>query len=309
MIKKITLTNKQQILLKALLAISSFFLTYILSYRFKELWILIGASLSLIISTFIIIKYLNVKSIDKTNLIISLLISIYTIKVLLSFCSNNLQVTGLFGVLAIPSLTTIIYIFINKYWKNIKDFFKRLTKSEKLYLKIVMILATLGTITLTYFTTAFTKPISNSEVVKYDVIYTSDTGTLTEDNAYININHKENDIRQPLFGVFSLPFAIPAKITSEFLFFLPNAYEICLTLMQFFLTTITTILIARMLKLEEKDKPYLYTLFSCSFTYILFNLVLEQYVIALFYLILALYVHFEKKIKDINYFYVPANGT
>ena len=305
----IKITNKKQILLKIIIAISSFFLTYILSNRFKESWILIGAISSFIISTFIIIKYLNIKTINKIYLIISLLISSYTIKILLSFCNNNLLTNNILGILSLPVLTTIVYLFIYKYWSKIKDFFKSLTKSEKLYLKIIIIIATILAIFISYTTTAFTKPIYNKEIAEYDVIYTSDTGILTKNNAYINVSHKESDIRQPLFGVFSLPFSIPAKIASEFLFFIPNAYEMCLMIMQFLLTTITTIMIGRMLNLEEKDKKYLYILFSCSFPYILFNIVLEQYTIALFYLILALYVHFEKKLKGINYYYIPATGT
>ncbi|MBQ9011147.1 MAG: hypothetical protein IJ093_00665, partial [Bacilli bacterium] len=108
----------------------------------------------------------------------------------------------------------------------------------------------------------------------------------------------------------ALHFSIPAKILGDVFFFFPNdyAYEIILTIGQYILLAITTIMLGRMLKLSEDDKKYFYLLISCSFPYILFSFLLEQYVIALFYLILTFYYHWSKPEKT-NYLYIGAVGT
>ena len=99
---------------------------------------------------------------------------------------------------------------------------------------------------------------------------------MSQNDAFLNVSYDENDIRQPLFGIFSMPFAIIAKFISKFIFLVPidYAYEAVMTIIQFILATITTIMIGRLLNLEEKDKKYLYLLFNISFPYLLFNLVI-----------------------------------
>jgi hypothetical protein len=66
-------------------------------------------------------------------------------------------------------------------------------------------------------------------------------------------------------------------------------------------------MLSKLLSLNEKDKIYFYTLFSISFPYLIFNIVLEQYVIGLFYLILTIYMY--KESKSINYAYLGGVST
>ena len=77
---------------------------------------------------------------------------------------------------------------------------------------------------------------------------------------------------------------------------------------QIILLGISVILITRMVESEEKNKPFLFALFSLSFPYIVFGLILEQYVISLFYLVLCLYSYFYKK-DEMNYSFLGATGT
>ena len=125
----------------------------------------------------------------------------------------------------------------------------------------------------------------------------------------MNAANPENDIRQPLFGVFALPFGLIARIISEFIIFLPQnlSYGTAMMFIQFMIVGFTNIMIVRLLNLKEKDKKYLYLLFSISFPYLIFTIVVEQYVVALFYLILSLYIY--NCSNKTNYSYIASVGT
>ena len=144
----------------------------------------------------------------------------------------------------------------------------------------------------------------------YDIIYTSDNGYISNFDSWANLENGENDIRQPLFALFALPIAIPCHIASELLFFVPNsfAYLTLMSIVQDLLLAITTILISRMIKIREQDKKYLFLLFSLSFPYVLFGLVLEQYTVSLFYVIATIYYYFKNR-EEVNYLYLGAVGT
>lgn len=301
--------------LKILICISCFFLTILVSTRFRMQTVILGALLSLYLAILILLKKEITVFTNKKKLIISSILSCYIMKVFLSF--YNVTINGIsniynvninicksfFGILALPALIFFVYKFIEIIIPTIKKFLTNLTNVEKDYIKIIFIVSIILSFFTIYTTTAFTKPND------IDVIYTSDSLDLLIKDVYFNVSHNENDIRQPLFGIFALPFGVIAKIISEFIFFVPNdyAYEFVMTVLQFFITTITTILIARLLKIEEKDKKYLYILFSFSFPYIIFNLVLEQYVISLFYLILTIYLYYNY--DGLNYAYIGATGS
>lgn len=68
------------------------------------------------------------------------------------------------------------------------------------------------------------------------------------------------------------------------------------------------LLVMKMLKLKDRDKLFFILLGFSGFTIILFSFVLEQYITALFYLILTIYI-WKKGYFKINYFYVTAVGT
>lgn len=303
-------------LLKLLIACSFPVLTLILSNRFHIINAIVGSIYSLVIAILIMFgNNINIKVINKKYMIITTIISSYMMKYFLSFFNYTIKViseyfkintdiiNGIFGILALPSLVFIVYKFIEVVIPQINEFIITLTNVEKKYIRIIFSIAVILSIFTIYTTTAFTKPDA------IDVIYTTDSADLLYKDVYFNVSHTENDIRQPLFGFFALPFSVLAKIISEFIFFVPKnfEYEFVMVILQFLTTTITTILIARLLKLEEKDKKWLYMLFSFSFPYLIFNLVLEQYCIALFYLILTIYSFYNY--EGVNYAYIGATGT
>ena len=307
---------RKEKLLKALIVISCPVLTIILSTRFYITGVIIGAAFSLLISIFIMFgNNMRITKVNKRKCILSTIISCYMMKVFLSFYNFTIQeiaknsnigiyiIETILGICSLPVVIFIVYKFIDIFIPKIKIFFMNLSGAEIEYLHIILIVSIIVSFFTIHSTTAFTKPGN------IDVIYTSDSFDMLIKDVYCNVSHNENDIRQPLFGFFSLPFGILARLISEFVFFVPDnyEYEFVMTIFQFLITTITTILIARLLKVEEKDKKYIYILFSFSFPYIVFNLVLEQYVIALFYLILTIYMFCNN--DGTNYAYIGATGT
>lgn len=287
--------------------------------------------LSLICSIFICFKFLKNIKFQKKKYIISLLLALYSMKLYTQFYNELLpgiigflqnRVNNSFLTLCIGKLNVVIftaaafglaifiYFFIEKILPHIINFYKKLEKHEKNYLLIIIIIGIITAFFVTNVTTAFSMPKNEVWYDVYDVIYTADNGSIVLDDAYYKINHPENDIRQPLFGIAAFPFALIAKLTSNIIIICPSGYEyaVCMTIIQFILLAICTIMVSKMLKLNKKESILFFILTSTCFSYLLFSIVLEQYVIALFYLILTVYVYFEKNNK-INYLYIPAVGT
>ena len=323
--KTLTLNKSQINLINILVSISMFFLILVLSNyitsikRFIEYNIL-GAFLGAIVLFITLIKSNKIKKIKKKTLILSFFIACYSMRHFINVNINwiNLLITEfisdslcnififMLGIFALPALIYFCYLFLEKVFPKIKKFILNLEKTEKIYLLIIFFISLLLSIVICFSTTAFTFSMDKSPL--YDIIFTSDSSLLVADDAFINFSHPENDLRQPLFGVFSFPFGIVAHFLSDFLFITNGqSYFVILIVMQFLLNAITTIMLGRLLKLEDKHKKYFYLLFSVSFPYLIFSLVLEQYSIALFYLILTIYI--ANNYKGINYLYAGATGT
>lgn len=325
--KDIIISDKYINLIKLILIISSVILTNSFQHGLLAIYRAISSILVIII-TYILLNKIKLNKLNKINLICSLLISLYTSKYILGFAINNpsnlITVLSnklhynfvfeilhvLFGLGIIPILTLYIYLFIKNILPKIKEFYINLTKLDKLYLAIITIIGIIISGITICTTTAFTTPYTNDGAYQaYDVIYTADNGIITKKDAYLDIPHEENDIRQPLFALFASPFSITAHAISELLPFSSDSknYYFVIIIFQFIITTITTIMLAKLLKLKEEDKKYFYILFSLSFPYLIFNLILEQYVIGLFYLILTIYLY--KESKSINYAYLGGVST
>lgn len=320
--KNITFNNKQTLFFNIFISVSMFFLTLIFSNYIDQLTkpipiIYINSFLSVFILLIILLKNNKIISLNKKRIILSSLISAYCINIFLDFNINKLLlITGkssitilifLIGVFALPAFSLFIYLFIDRIFPKIKKFFISLDTTERRYLTIIFIVAIVFSTIICFKTKAFTTPTFEIYSIS-DIIYTSDSGILTSNDAFVNFSHVENDIRQPLFGVFASPFSMIARFFSNF-FFVKNgqAYWTIMMIIQFLLNAITTIMLSRLLKLDNKYKKYFYLLFSISFPYLIFSIVLEQYSIALFYLILSIYIWFNS--KKINYSYIGAVGT
>ena len=312
--KEIKISRKIEIILKVLLVLSIPFFTLILSRNYNNSIVVLSLNLSLIIG--IIISYkLKIEKVNVFKCVICFLLSDYFIKCIYDFHFNEIIRSSYFSIskpllmfssiMAIIFFTILLYILMIKFEKPIKKFFRSFSLNEKCFLTIFSIIFFFIVLILYNLTNVF----YSAGIANYDVIYTTDSSYLFKTDAFLNPNSGENSAaKQPLFGVFALPFAVLASILSKIFFFIPNSYPIFLTFIQIVLFGIMAIMIARMFEFKEKDKPLFYLFYVCCFSTIIFLFTLEQYIISTFYLILMMYIYFTIK-KGPNYSFVPAAGT
>ena len=321
--KNIILNKESILLIRTVLIISCPFFTFMVSKGLYVNHIVIGCLFSLVAAIFIFSMIKIDNTIDKKTLLISILIACYYISNALKFSGINIVIiqtaitrranitiptnviSNFIGLFSFPTILFFVKWFLDHIWVKIIDFFQNLTNIERKYIYFTLIAALMISLFVINITIVFSRPSTGQ-----DVIFTSDTSNLLGNDVFMDISHQENDIRQPLFGMFALPLGLMARVISKFCFFFRTQYEYetVITIFQALLLAITTILLARLLKISEDKKKYFYLFISCSFPYILFTILLEQYVMALFYLILTIYYYAKNPYKT-NYLYVGAVGT
>lgn len=320
---------------KLVLWISYCFLNILITIRGNVAYFFISICISMLVSGVIILRnkkleeYLIKKDykIKKISVIFTLIsinefvmhfIYKYTnnekIEILLSkfFINPDLivNIIGFFlGILASYSLFQFWKILLNYIYRECKKFLNDLKKYELILLSSFFIFLSIIIIFSFLKTNIFYLPRYNNELKNFDVIFTSDTGMQYITNVFMNISAPENDIRQPLFGLYTLPLAILSKILSKVFYFIPESYALFLQINQLIMVLISGILLARMMKFKEKEKFILYYIaYIFSYSVLIWIFPLEQYIISLFYLILFLYSILVENKKSIL-LYIGATGT
>lgn len=214
-------------------------------------------------------------------------------------------------IIAFISLISFVYLaslFISTTKDGIIDFFKNLSLLEKGYLIAFSIFVTISTVVIYHITSIFYLPTYNQQLIGCDVLLQSDTGGLVSGDVFSNIAGSGFDIKQPLFGVFSLPFGFSAKFLSYIFFFSPISYYIFIGIFQSISILLIAVLLGRLMNLNTKDKAYFLLFYTLSFPSIIFSLNLEQYIFPTFWLIVFIYNSITKE-KINNYLFSAAFGT
>lgn len=126
-----------------------------------------------------------------------------------------------------------------------------------------------------------------------DIIYTSDSPKLLKTNVFIVIDHIENDLRQPLFAIFAAPLMGIPSFLGEIIPGIPRALFIAF--FQFILLMFSAFLLARALELSKVQRICFIVFSSLTYTYILFSIMIDQYVVAFFWLALTVYLMVKGK--------------
>lgn len=209
---------------------------------------------------------------------------------LLKFPNTNTSFLLLFGIcLSILSLgfllffTAFCFDYLEKLLKNTK-FFSEMPVYEWAFYLVLFVLSAC----IMGFVFTQTNAFYNAEN-GYDVVYTSDSGALIRGNIFLSLYHGENDLRQPLFAVFSAPFmGIPYLLLE--LFECSAVFKgILLNLVQLALLLFGILLIAKGLHLSPIGRISFVIFFASTYTYMLFSLMMEQYIIAFFWLSVLFY--------------------
>ena len=122
----------------------------------------------------------------------------------------------------------------------------------------------------------------------YDVIYTSDSTILVKGNAYLLLLHFQNDLRQPLYAVFAAPFLGLSFLLSKLLGASAPLHALLMNLPQVALLVLCAHLLGRMLGLSPRWRLAFVALACCTWPLLLFSVMMEQYIMAVFYLLTSL---------------------
>ncbi len=211
----------------------------------------------------------------------------------------------------VGGLFSLLFVFFCMmfFWKKINTLATEteLFKGLKGWEFIVYTVLFLSLIALTIFSFVRTQAFYGTEH-NYDVIYSSDSPYIVKYNAYLNLFHSENDIRQPLFAVFSAPFlAIPflfARIFSSS----QSVIAILLNIGQIIILFVSNLIVAKSLELNSVKRVCFISLSVCAFATTLFTLMMEQYILTCFWLMLCIFTICKKQ-KNHTIALCGASGT
>lgn len=211
-------------------------------------------------------------------------------------------------LLSLYAIYSFYYYFFSIFLPNVILFFQNLEKEEKYHLIASTIILGIMIIIFYSYTSVFYLPKINGKVQAFDVIYSTDTGGHGILNDYIDITAIENDLRQPLFGVFSLPFSIIAYSLGNLFNSFGNTYFVLIAIIQIFLMNIISILLSRLLHLKKKEKTIFMLFYTITYPFILFAFNLEQYVFGMFWLFCFLYSYLQNN-RSNKFCFIAATGS
>ena len=200
---------------------------------------------------------------------------------------------SVFGAIAaIP----FVYFCVLLFW----DCIERLLRESKIFCEIktaewitygVLLVVMLG-----YMMFSFTQSQAfYGTELSYDIIYTSDSPLLVKGNVYLALTHPENDLRQPLFAVFAAPFVGIPYLLARVIGASATVQAILVNSAQILMLFAANFMLAKMLKLNPVKRICFMLLTSCTYTQLLFTLMMEQYIVAYFWLIFCIYLIVEKQ--------------
>ncbi len=248
----------------------------------------------------------------RTELLCSIL-KIRVSAILFDLCNIMTMVLG--TILLFFVFVVFTYFFYKWFYRHAKLIAKDFSRFEKIELMFFLVLY-IVLVTVSYLKTNVfysTASLLDVDVIcasdtgrvnapllcdspDVDIIYTSDTGRLYNTNTWMVLNAFENDIKQPLFALFSAPVCVVPYFISIVFFFIPNLYAYLLAFVQAFFILSSLLVICRMtVESNTVERMILFAMLSTTFPAFLFILNMEQYAFPLFWVVMFLYLLCIKK--------------
>lgn len=143
---------------------------------------------------------------------------------------------------------------------------------------------------------------------EYDVIYTADSQEIVSGNAYLTLTHLQNDIRQPLFAVFAAPFLGLPYLIGQLAGGSLTVTAILMNCVQIGMLFAANFMLAKLLGLDSRKRICFMILSCCTYTHLLFSLMMEQYIVAYFWLMFSIYLICSDRKND-SFALCGAGGT
>lgn len=212
----------------------------------------------------------------------------------------NVDIALVVGIVGGIISTIFVYCCVMLIWKEIykivneTKLFKEIEKKEIIIYMIIIILS------LSYVTYSFLgSEAFYGSIFDFDIIYTSDSPALVGKNIYLNLTHPENDLRQPLFAVFSAPFIGIPYLLGRVFNLSHTMYAILINCIQVIIMHVSNYMLAKIMDLNVNKRICFIIFSAATYTSLLFMIMMEQYIFAYFWLILCIYV--ICKCKDYNH--------
>lgn len=193
------------------------------------------------------------------------------------------------------------YFWVLAFWRKLRKLlsdsgvFRDITSAEWILYGLLATL-TIGWMISCFVQTKAFYETSFSDSIICGAIYTSDSPLLlVGDNAFLSLTNSENDLRQPLFAVFAAPFMGLPYLIGRLTGGSSTVEAILMNGVQILMLYAGHILLSKLMKLSSRKRICLLLLVSCSYSHMLFTLMMEQYIVVYFYLMLCLYMLCEKK--------------
>lgn len=218
---------------------------------------------------------------------------IQTLEAILPITIDIPYIIGTFGAIAaIPFVYFCVLLFLNCVESVLREsrIFSEIKTAEWIVYGILLI-AMLGYMVFSF---AQSQAFYGTEL-SYDIIYTSDSPSLVKGNVYLALTHPENDLRQPLFAMFAAPFAGIPYLLARVIGASATVQAILVNSVQLLMLFAANFMLAKMLKLNPVKRICFMLLTSCTYTQLLFTLMMEQYIVAYFWLIFCIYLIAEKQ--------------
>lgn len=210
-----------------------------------------------------------------------------------------IDIPGVVSVLGAVVAIFFVYIYVLVFWKEMtkiisdNGIFDNVNIPERIVYSILIV----ASVALVAFSFAQTEAFYGTEYA-YDIIYTSDSPSLVKGNVYLALTHPENDLRQPLFAVFAAPFAGIPYLFGKLFGASASVQAMLVNMVQVIMLFAANFMLAKMMKLNQTKRVCFILLTSCTYTHLLFTLMMEQYIVAYFWLIFCIYLISENQRPD-----------
>lgn len=239
--------------------------------------------------------------------VICKLIDKFNLEQFFSYKITSVFITFFIAMFAFLIICCLFYLAYTKIAEVIDKLYKSFNKIEKISFLIISVIFIVF-IVVSYCNTYVFWGTQNFDGISYDVIYTSDSGNLYLTNCWLTVGAPENDLRQPLFGVFAAPFTVIPYALSLLLFFVPNLFAYLVAIEQVLLLILSVFLVIKLLDLDNISQILVSCIFMVSFPSLLFSLNLEQYIFAVFWLILFIYSVKSGLVNNENLFIISTGS-
>ncbi len=196
------------------------------------------------------------------------------------------------------AICAIFFVFfcLLIFWKEMYKIFSETGVFDNIKWKEWIVYVLILTVSLVFMVFAFNKSEAfYGTDIPYDIIYTSDSPSLVQGNVYMALTHPENDLRQPLFAIFAAPFTGIPYLVARLIGDSVSVQAILINGVQIFMLLVANFMLAKMLNLDSVKRICFMVLTSCTYTHLLFTLMMEQYIVTYFWLIFCMYLIVEKQ--------------